>query len=141
MFCRIHVFVLCAAIALSLAVGLTRFRGHLTLVVEGVHDAEHQETLPAGVSRTDGALVRAGRTPEDLAHEFEPTAQSISHWVAQADRDTGRRTDGFTTTERAELTQLRRENRQLKLERAIVSTAAAWFAQETAPNTKRSSGS
>ena len=87
------------------------------------------------------ALVRAGRTPEDLAHEFEPTAQSISNWVAQADRDTGRRTDGLTTTERAELTQLRRENRQLKLEREILSKAAAWFAQETAPNTKRSSGS
>ena len=66
------------------------------------------------------ALVRAWRTPEDLAHEFEPTAQSISNWVAQADRDTGRRTDGLTTTERAELTQLRRENRQLKLEREVL---------------------
>ena len=87
------------------------------------------------------ALVRAGRTPEDLAREFEPTAQSISSWVAQADRDAGRRTDGLTTAERAELTQLRRENRQLKLERDILSKAAAWFAQETAPNTKRSSGS
>ena len=29
------------------------------------------------------ALVRAGRTPEDLAREFEPTAQSISNWVAR----------------------------------------------------------
>ena len=87
------------------------------------------------------ALVRAGRTPEDLAREFEPTAQSISSWVAQADRDAGRRTDGLTTAERAELTQLRRENRQLKLEREILSKAAVWFAQETARNTKRSSGS
>ena len=87
------------------------------------------------------ALVRAGRTPEDLAREFEPTAQSISYWVAQADRDAGRRTDGLTTAERTELTQLRRENRQLKLEREILSKAAAWFVQETAPNTKRSSGS
>ncbi len=69
------------------------------------------------------ALVRAGRTPEDLAREFEPTAQSISSWVAQADRDAGRRTDGLTTAERAELTQLRRENRQLKLEREILSKA------------------
>jgi transposase len=87
------------------------------------------------------ALVRAGRTPEDLAREFEPTAQSISTWVAQADRDAGRRTDGLTTADRAELTQLRRENRQLKVERDILSKAAAWFAQETVPNTKRSSGS
>ena len=87
------------------------------------------------------ALVRAGRTPEDLAREFGPTAQSISNWVVQADRDVGRRTDGLTSAERAELTQLRRENRQLKLEREILSKAAAWFAQETVPNTKRSSGS
>ena len=64
-----------------------------------------------------------------------------SNWVAQADRDAGRRTDGPTTAERAELTRLRRENRQLKVERDILSKAAAWFAQETAPNTKRSSGS
>ncbi len=87
------------------------------------------------------ALVQAGRTPEDLAREFEPTAQSIANWVAQADRDAGRRTDCLTTAERAELTQLRRENRQLKVEREILSKAAAWFAQETALNTKRSSGS
>ena len=33
------------------------------------------------------ALVRAGRTPEELSREFEPTAQSIINWVAQADRD------------------------------------------------------
>ena len=36
-------------------------------------------------------LVRAGRLPEDLAREFEPTAQSIGIWVAQADRQEGRR--------------------------------------------------
>jgi transposase len=86
-------------------------------------------------------LVRAGRTPEELAREFEPTAQSISNWVAQADRDGGKRKDGLTTAEREELTNLRRENRQLQLEREILSKAAAWFAQENAPNTKRSSGS
>ena len=86
-------------------------------------------------------LVRAGRTPEELSREFEPTAQSISNWVAQADRDGGKRRDGLTSAEREELVKLRRENRQLKLEREILSKAAAWFAQEKAPNTKRSSGS
>jgi transposase len=35
-------------------------------------------------------LVHAGRDPAELAREFEPTAQSISHWVAQADRREGR---------------------------------------------------
>jgi transposase len=75
-------------------------------------------------------LVRAGRRPEELAKEFEPSAQAIRNWVAQADRDEGRE-DGLTTAERDELSRLRRENRQLKLEREILSKAAAWFARET----------
>ena len=36
-------------------------------------------------------LVRAGRSPEELARELEPTAQTIGNWVKQADRDDGRR--------------------------------------------------
>jgi transposase len=76
-------------------------------------------------------LVRAGRTPEELSREFEPTAQSIRNWVAQSDRDGGRGDGGLRTAEREELTRLRRENRQLQLEREILSKAAAWFARET----------
>jgi hypothetical protein len=44
--------------------------------------------------------------------------KQFRNWVAQADRDEGRREDGLTTVEREELSRLRRENRQLKLERA-----------------------
>ena len=76
-------------------------------------------------------LVHAGRRPEDLAKEFEPTAQTIYNWVAQADRDAGLRQDGLTTAERQELTRLRHENRHLKMEREILAKAAAWFARET----------
>src|SRR5271163_4036558 len=36
-------------------------------------------------------LVRAGRNPDDLAREFEPSGHSIGAWVAQADRREGRR--------------------------------------------------
>jgi transposase len=39
-------------------------------------------------------LVRAGRRPEELAKEFELSAQAIRNWVTQADRDEGRRADG-----------------------------------------------
>jgi transposase-like protein len=53
-------------------------------------------------------LFKAGRTPQELAREFEPTAQTILNWVAQADRDAGVRHDGLTTAERQELTRLRR---------------------------------
>lgn len=76
-------------------------------------------------------LVRADRSPGELAREFEPSANSIRHWVRQADLDEGRRSDGLTTAEREELRRLRRENRQLRLEREILAKAVAWFARET----------
>ena len=57
-------------------------------------------------------LVRAGRTPEELAKEFEPTAQSIGNWVRQADRDEGLHKDGLTTCERGELTRWGRGRRE-----------------------------
>ena len=70
-------------------------------------------------------LVRSGRSPDQLAREFEPTSQSIRNWVAQADRDEGRRGDGLSTSEREEMRRLRRENRRLREERAILAKATA----------------
>ena len=75
-------------------------------------------------------LVRAGRSPEELGREFEPTAQSIKNWLTQCARNAGRGDGGLTTAEREELHRLRRENGQLRLEREILSKAAAWFARE-----------
>lgn len=66
-------------------------------------------------------LVRVGRSPEELAREFEPSAQAIRNWVSQADRDEGRRSDGLTSAEREEMRRLRRENRQLRQEREILA--------------------
>ncbi len=90
-------------------------------------------------------LVRAGRDPTDLALEFEPSAQAIRNWVAQADRSEGRREErsdaGLAVVEREELSRLRREVRQLRLERDILSKAAAWFARETGTIPSGSSGS
>ena len=86
-------------------------------------------------------LVRAGRSPDELAKEFEPTAQSIRNWVAQAERDAGRRLDGLTSEERQELSRLRRENRVLREEREILAKAAAWFATETGSVPSRRSNS
>ncbi len=76
-------------------------------------------------------LVRSGRSPEELARQFEPSAQAIRSWVAQADRDEGVRHDGLTTAEKEELTQLRRRIRVLEEERRILVKAAAFFAKET----------
>ena len=76
-------------------------------------------------------LVRSGRTPGELAREFECSASAIRNWVRQADRDEGRREDGLTSSELEELRRLRRENRQLREEREILAKATAWSARET----------
>jgi transposase len=87
------------------------------------------------------AMVRAGRTPEDLARDFEPAAQTIRTWAMQADLDEGARSDGLTSDEREELNRLRRENRRLEEEKAILKKAAAWFAQESISTPPKRSGS
>jgi transposase len=76
-------------------------------------------------------MVRAGRSPAELAEQFEPSEQCIRNWVKQADRDSGKREDGLMTAEKEELGRLRREVRTLREERAILAKAAAWFARET----------
>jgi transposase len=86
-------------------------------------------------------LVRAGRTPDELAEEFEPTAQTIRNWIKQSELDHGQRRDGLTSDEKSELSRLRKENKQLRLEREILSKAAAWFARETDAVPAKSSNS
>ena len=54
---------------------------------------------PAELKRQIVELARAGRSPAELAREFEPTAQTIQNWIRQADRDEGLRKDGLTSSE------------------------------------------
>jgi transposase len=86
-------------------------------------------------------LVHAGRSPEELAKEFEPTAQTIRNWIAQADANGGKRHDVLSSPEREELGRLRKENRKLRVEREILAKATAWFAREADTTPKKSSGS
>ena len=88
-------------------------------------------TYPPEFRRRILELARAGRSVNSLAQEFSVARQSIKNWLKQDDIDSGQRTEGLTTDERKELTQLRRENKRLKLEAEILSKAAAWFARET----------
>ena len=86
-------------------------------------------------------LVKSGRTPNELAREYEPSAGSIRNWVAQHERDAGQRSDGLSTDERLELRRLQRENKHLRTERDILKRAAAWFARESDSIPNRDSGS
>jgi transposase len=100
-----------------------------------------RKAYPPEFRRQMVELVRSGRSPEELAREFEPSGQSIRNWVCQSDLDEGRRSDGLTTEEREELRRLRRENARLKQEREILAKAAAWFARETGSVPEKSSSS
>lgn len=79
-------------------------------------------------------LVAAGRTPAELAKEFGCSAPSIAKWVSKAavepDAPTAKN-QVVSPAERQELDRLRRENRQLKIERDILSKATAWFANKS----------
>ena len=104
-------------------------------------NGQDEEAVSAGVPATDGRAGTGWATPKSLAREFEPTAESIRNWVRQADRDEGRRDDGLMSMEHEELQRLRRENRQLKIEREILAKAAAWFTRETDSVPPKSSSS
>ncbi len=76
-------------------------------------------------------LHRAGRTFAELADEFEPSEQTIRAWVAHAEPSSGAAAAGTALDERDELRRLRKEVKQLRMEREILSKAAAWFARES----------
>jgi len=92
--------------------------------------AKARRPYPEEFKRRLVELVRAGRSPNELAAQFEPTAQSIRGWVRAA-RNGGRGSDGLTLDESEELHRLRREVKRLREERDILKKAAAWFARET----------
>lgn len=73
--------------------------------------------------------------------KFAKRYPAQSHKQSVANRAGGHGDQDLTSTERAELVRLRRENKQLRAEREILGEAAAWFAKAAGPGTKRSSDS
>jgi transposase len=80
-----------------------------------------------------GLVLDKGKRMADVARDLDLTPSVLGRWVEQARADTGKSTRGtLTTEEKEELTQLRKENRELRLEREILKKAAAFFAKENA---------
>ena len=79
-------------------------------------------------------LVRDGKqSPRQVARDLDLTKSAVERWVRQAEIEEGRRPGAaLTRAEREELVRLRRENRQLQMERDILKKAAAFFAKEHA---------
>jgi len=76
-------------------------------------------------------MLRAGRTPRELAQSLGVSEQTLRNWRRRDRVDRHERDDGLTTDERDELRRLRRENARLRQERDLLKRAAAFFAKET----------
>ncbi len=84
------------------------------------------EEFKAGAVRL---VLDENRTVGAVARELDLTPSALSLWVRQALADRSKGKTGLTTAEREELARLRKENRELKLDREILKKAAAFFAK------------
>jgi transposase len=76
-------------------------------------------------------VLDEGKTIPQVARDLDLTESSVRNWVELARADRGRGKPGvLTTAEKEELATLRKEVRQLRLERDILKKAAAFFAKE-----------
>src|SRR4051794_17205946 len=76
-------------------------------------------------------VLEEGKTVSQVARDLDLTASALSGWVkhARADRTKGR--TGLTTAEREQLAELKKEVRELRMERDLLKKAAAFFAKES----------
>ena len=75
-------------------------------------------------------VLDEGKTVGAVARELDLTPSSLGKWVKQARADRTKGKTGLTTDERAELARLRKENRELRMERDVLKKAAAFFAKD-----------
>ena len=78
-----------------------------------------------------GLVLDQGKTVAQAARNLDLTPSSLVGWVKQARADRSKGKTGLTTAEREELSRLRKENRELRMERDLLKKAAAFFAKES----------
>ena len=79
--------------------------------------------------RYDWSSMRARRS-RPAARDLGLTESSLRNWVEQARADRTKGKTGLTTAEREELARLRKEVRELRMERDVLKKAAAFFARD-----------
>jgi transposase len=88
--------------------------------------SKHVASYPPAFRAEAIRLARtSGKPHAQIARDLGMTSETLRLWLKQADLDEGQRSDGLTSDEQAELRRLRRENRILREERAILKQAAA----------------
>ena len=77
-------------------------------------------------------IQEGGKAVKEVCRDLDLVESAVRSWLRQAEIDEGRGPKGaLTSSERDELARLRRENRQLLMEREIPRTATAFFAKES----------
>ena len=78
-------------------------------------------------------VLKEGKSVTQVAKDLDLTASALGKWVEQARADGGKSKRGtLTTEEKDELAKLRKEVRELRLEREILKKATVFFAKENA---------
>jgi len=77
-------------------------------------------------------VLDEGKPIARVARELDLTASALTEWVKRARADRTKGKTGLTSAEREELAKLKKEVRELKLERDILKKAAAFFAKHQA---------
>ncbi|WP_368860184.1 transposase [Streptomyces fildesensis] len=72
----------------------------------------------------------SGRPVAHVARDLGIHKEALRNWVRQAEADQGSRPDLLTSTERTELTQLRKEIAELRRANEILKAASVFFAKE-----------
>jgi transposase len=83
----------------------------------------------------DGAVrlvLDHSKSITQVGRDLDVAQSVVGKWVQQARADRSNGKTGLTTEERVELSRLRKENRELRMERDILKKAAAFFAKESA---------
>lgn len=75
-------------------------------------------------------VVSSGRPIAEIARDLGINEGTLGNWVQTAKKSGKLKEKPLDTGERAELRELREENRRLKMERDFLKKAAAWFAKE-----------
>lgn len=78
-------------------------------------------------------VFESGRPVAHVANDLGIKYESLRKWVRQAEADAGKRADLLTSSERERLTELERENRELRKANEILKAASVFFAKELDP--------
>jgi transposase len=76
-------------------------------------------------------VIDSGRPVAEIARDLGINEGTLGNWVNMAKKRGEFTEKPLGSDERAELKQLREENRRLRMEREILKKAAAWFAKES----------